>query len=172
MPKANVSPEESVLVVVEGTAACPYWMDHWGPQPADGWTMLEQEEYEPTASFAERLKVVLERHRWQATSAATVLFVAGVASSAATLLARRTLTNALAVHLAQHGGGRLVITEGHGLRESPEAALVALADGLDQLWIDMGVHVGVRVARRRRHHAIPRPSTQPPAPSSPGVEAP
>ena len=51
------SAQESVLVVVEGDAACPLWLNHWGPAPTDDWSMLEQEEGEAQAQFSDRVTI-------------------------------------------------------------------------------------------------------------------
>src|SRR5262245_35733486 len=113
---------ESVLVVVEGHAACPYWMDHWGTEPAADWSMVEQEEWESAEAFRERLEVVLDRERL-AGAAATIVLVSSAATDAPAMASRWELANGVMNHLLRSGGGALVVTRGFGHRGQAQPAL-------------------------------------------------
>lgn len=137
--------QQSVLVVVEGDAACPYWMDHWGPAPELGWSMLEQEEWEPAGAFSERLDAALDRAVYTAGSSEEVVLVTGGRTDAEAMAARWSRASALCRHLAAVGGGQLVLTRGfgHDGREEPE--LSALAEDLAEEWEDSGITICVRL---------------------------
>jgi hypothetical protein len=129
---------ESVLVVVEGEAACPFWMDHWGDEPADGWTMLEQEPWEAVTSFSDRLEVALRR---AAATGATVVLVAAGSTEALAMAARWQISSSIMNHLAACDGGRLLLTRGYGHDGRPDAALDALAEDLLEEWADADIDI-------------------------------
>jgi hypothetical protein len=154
---------ESVLVVVEGDAACPMWMGHWGPQPVDGWSMIEREIWETEAAFSERLWNTVARSTSGDATEHHVMLVAGERTDPAAVAARWDTATTILTHLAQHGGGRLVFTVGHGHDSRSEAELCALADELAAEWADSGVEVTVRVPEALRPAL--RKSSMPPRPS-------
>jgi hypothetical protein len=137
--------QDSVLVVVEGYAACPLWMAHWGTEPEGEWTMLEQEEWEPRSVFIERLRCTLDRGVVGASE--TVVLVTSHRTDDATTAARFELSAVVLNHLTQQGGGQLLLTRGHGADARSEQKLGALAEELTEEWSD------VRVAVRAADHA-------------------
>src|SRR5688572_8809062 len=91
--------QPSVLVVVEKEAVCPYWMEHWGPAPEGDWSMIEQEEWEPDASFAERLGTTLARCSAEESDGEIVVFVASSRKDAAAMAERWSRATSLMSHL-------------------------------------------------------------------------
>jgi hypothetical protein len=132
---------ESVLVVVEGEAACPSWMDHWGDAPEDGWDMLEREEWEPAEMFSERLHTTLVRASADTDASATVVLVAAGSTEPAAMSARWRLAADLMNHLASMGGGRILLTRGYGHDGRAEPALEALAEDLRDEWSGAKIQV-------------------------------
>jgi hypothetical protein len=138
--------ETSVLLVVEGTAAAPLWLDHLGDAPSVGWGMLEQEEWEPVAPFLERLTDVLERDASSAVPTRQVVLVTGLAMARATLAARHLMSLAILRHLSQVGGGTLLLSHGHARADAARDELVDLARELEEEWSDSGIVVATRFA--------------------------
>ncbi len=135
---------ESALVVVEGRAVCPDWMDHLGPPPASGFGVVEQEEWEHLPEFLARLSEVLDRDAVDAGPSRTVVFVGGAWKGRTETAARRLLVLEILTHLARSGGGHLVLSHDH-LRdpESCDELRVMVAD-LAEDWEDAGVAVSTR----------------------------
>jgi hypothetical protein len=144
--------QESVFAVVEGDAACPFWMNHWGTAPKDDWSMLEQEAGECRRDFSARLSDSLVRLGAETGSNDVVLLVVGHRTDEEAVAARWDLATTVLTHLAQHGGGRLLFTRGHGSDARAEASLTALAQELAQEWAWSGIEIGTRL------HEVPRVS--------------
>lgn len=142
--------QQSVLVVVEGDAACPFWMEHWGAEPTDDWSMLEQEEWETTPGFMRRLEDTLAR---VADPELTVVFVTGMRNDPMALASRWELASSLMAHLAQHGGARLVLTRGFGQSRQSAGILAELADDLSDAF-EEAAEVVVRLAEQMQSSEI------------------
>jgi hypothetical protein len=125
--------ESSVLVIVEGQAACPYWMNHWGTELEGDWSMLEQEEWESSEGFLDRLQTALDRDAFGVEST-TIILVASAATDGAAMGTRWDLASNLMNHLRRTGGGELVVTRGFGHRGQPQPALEALVADLVDEW--------------------------------------
>jgi hypothetical protein len=143
-------PKESVLAVVEGDAACPLWMNHWGPAPKDDWSMLEEEVGESRRDFSARLGDALVRLGAETGPNDVVLLVAGHRTDEEAVAARWDLATTVLTQLAQRGGGRLMFTRGHGADARLEASLTALAQELAEEWEWSGIEIGTRL------HEVPR----------------
>jgi hypothetical protein len=146
---------QSVLVVVEGSAACPLWMSHWGAAPTGDWSMVEQEEWESAAAFGDRLSGILERCT-MSDPETVIVFVAGARTDDAAMATRWGTSTTLLAHLSQIGGGNLVLTRGYGHDGRPEPMLAALAADLAEEWDGSGVTVTVKLAEAPRTSQMPK----------------
>src|SRR5512139_861943 len=136
-----MEPVEDTFVVIEGSAACPSWMGHWGDEPECGFSALEQEAWESPASFRARLEECLERRAAFDSSTLTVLLVVGEPGQAEQVTERWKVAVALLAHLLPGGRGRLLLTTGHGSALGTEAELRALAADLNEEWSWSGLAV-------------------------------
>ena len=155
------SAQESVLVVVEGDAACPLWLGHWGPAPTDDWSMLEQEEGEAAPSFSDRVTATLSRCAADPSASDVILFVVGSRSDEAALAARWDLATTVLTHLSQRGGGRLLFTRGYGHDGRAEPALSVFAAELREEWDWAGIEIGTRLREPARAPQVRRASSAP-----------
>lgn len=145
---SDIHPEQSVLVVVEGSAATLSWPSHLGAAPEQGWSLLEQEEWEPAHAFRERVNQTLERCTPDASSNQVVLFfVAGSWMDGDTLAARAHLANDILRHLAQTEGGTFFLTHGHLQDGRLRSELEQLASDLAEEWGNTQLAVRTRFAR-------------------------
>jgi len=142
--------QESVLIVVEAEAACPYWMSHWGAAPMNDWAILEEEAGETRSTFSERLDDSLVRLGAETSSDDVVLLVVGSRTDEQAVAARWDLATTILTQLAQRGGGRLLFTRGHGFDSRSEPALKALAEELSEEWDWSKVEIGTRL------HEVPK----------------
>lgn len=133
---------KAVLVVVEGEAACPLWMKHWGAEPADGWAVLEQEEWETRPAFVVRLRTVVAR--LSSELAPEIVLVTSSRCDPSAVAARWDLATTLLACLVQTGGGELALTRGHGASARAEHALDELTGELAAEWEENGVRVSHR----------------------------
>jgi hypothetical protein len=144
MPTADHRASDSVLVVVEREAACALWSADWGPAPDAGWTLLEQEEWEPAEQFAERLQTTLLRETSDATRPTVLLVTSGLDDDAASS-EHWSLSSSILGHFTVNGGGRLILTTGYGAPRCD--SLESLAEELSDEWASASVSVGVRSGR-------------------------
>ena len=149
MPTPDRRATDSVLVVVEREAACPLWLSDWGPMPEAGWSLIEQEEWEPAEAFAERLQTAIEREMTDATRPAVLLVTSGFSDDDATC-ERFSLSSTILTTLATNGGGRMSLTVGYGHDGRREPALEALAEELSEEFSASPVTVDVRAGRASR----------------------
>jgi hypothetical protein len=141
-----------VLLVVEGTAACALWPAHLGAAPEDGWSVLEQEEWESLSAFSSRLNDTLSRFVRPSASdePSVVTLIASRLWDADSVAARRRIALDVLAHLAQSGGGTLVLSHGHQHDASCREALTKLAGELSPEWADSRVLVSARFEERVR----------------------
>jgi hypothetical protein len=143
----DLETEESVLVVVEGNAATHSWPAHFGAPPEQGWTLLEQEEWEPQGAFLKRMGSTLERSRLGESSKQVVILVAGSWLDEETLRTRAHLANEIVGHLALSGGGTLLLTHGHLHDPLLRSELTSLGIELTEEWDDPRLVVQTRFVR-------------------------
>ena len=143
----DLETEESVLVVVEGNAATLSWPAHLGAPPEQGWSLIEQEEWEPPGAFLARVDGTLERCRLGAASKQLVLLVAGSWLDEETLRARAHLANEILGHLALSGGGTLLLSHGHLHDPQLRGELTSLASDLAEEWDDPRLVIRTRFVR-------------------------
>ncbi len=155
------SVEESVLVVVEGDAACPLWLNHWGPAPVNGWSMLEQEEGETQAAFGERMTSTIERFS-DPESNDVVVIVVGRGTGESACGSRWDLAGTVLTHLSKRAGGRVLFTHGYGCDDAPDASLAAFVAELAAEWSWSGIEIGVRTRGIVRTPQLRRTSAPPP----------
>jgi hypothetical protein len=162
MPTDDRRANESVLVVVERAAATPLWNADWGPTPDEGWSMLEQEEWEPAAAFAERLQLALERQATE-TCQPTVLLVTSAQDDEAAMSERWSLSSVVLGHFTSTAGGRLLLTGGYGQETRAAFALSSLAEELSDEWATASIAIDVRAGRVSRPPGARRvsPSREP-----------
>ncbi|HVU05630.1 MAG TPA: hypothetical protein VHE30_27970 [Polyangiaceae bacterium] len=136
--------DDSVLLVVEGRAAAPSWLAHLGAPPPSGWSVLEQEEWEPVSPFLDRLGDTLARNAFDGEHAETVVVVLGADLDETGLAARRLVLLSVMTELARQGSGTVLLT--HGLVQDARLheELCELADELASEWEDSGVAVHAR----------------------------
>jgi hypothetical protein len=144
---SDFRPDQSVLVVVEGSAATLSWPSHLGAPPEHGWSLLEQEEWEPAHAFRARVNDALERCTVDSTSNQVVLFVAGSWMDGETLAARDRLANDILRQLAQAQGGTFLLSHGHLQDGRLRGELETLASELAEEWDDPRLVVRTRFAR-------------------------
>jgi hypothetical protein len=144
---SDFRPEESVLVIVEGSAATLSWPSHLGAPPAQGWSLLEQEEWENTVAFRARVNDTLARCTLDSTSNQVVLFVAGSWMDDDTLTARACLGNDILRHLAEGEGGTFLLSHGHLQDGRLRDELETFASDLREEWDDPRLVVQTRFAR-------------------------
>jgi len=145
-------PNARVLLVVEGAAACALWPAHLGSTPESGWSALEQEEWESLTAFSTRLNDVLSRFLVASIpdEPAVVTLVASRFWDAESVAARRRVALDVLAHLAQSGGGTLVLSHGHQYDVTCREALTKLAAELSPEWADSRVHVCAGFEERAR----------------------
>jgi hypothetical protein len=153
--------EDSVLVVVEGSAATLSWPAHLGTPPEQGWSLLEQEEWEPFDSFSRRVNDSLERSDPGVGSRQVVLLVAGSWMDEETLTGRARLSNDILRHLAQAEGGTFLLSHGHLQDARLRGELTSLASDLAEEWDDSRLVVRTRFARPSSLPGPRRPSDAP-----------
>ncbi|HEX4339223.1 MAG TPA: hypothetical protein VH062_25120 [Polyangiaceae bacterium] len=149
-----------VLLVVEGSAACPMWPAHLGAPPEDGFSVLEQEEWESMCAFGARLEVTLGRATSQGDGTFVVALVTSGFWDPASLRARRRLALDILAHLAETEGSALLLTHGHQHDAGSRDALGALAAELAPDWADARVTVSARLEERARR-VEPRKASSP-----------
>src|SRR3954471_17993510 len=131
-------PNARILLIVEGTAASDLWPAHLGATPENGWSVLEQEEWESLTAFSSRLNETLSRFILPAVSdePSVVTLIASRCWDAESVAARRRVALDVLAHLAQSGGGTLVLSHGHQHDASCREALTKLAAELSPEWAD------------------------------------
>jgi hypothetical protein len=114
--------------------------------------VLEQEEWESLTAFSERLNDALSR--FVLAQAPDEPFVVALVASkfwdAASVAARRRLSLDVLAHLAQAGGGTLLLSHGHQHDAESRDALTKLAAELSPEWTDSSVFVSARFEERAR----------------------
>lgn len=145
---------ESVLLVVEGSAAIPAWPSHLGAPPEAGWSVLEQEEWESAGTFLGRVNQTLEPGALMSGAAQVVVLVAGSWMDEGTLRARDHLANEILGQLARAGGGTLLLSYGALQDAALRGQLTELAADLAAEWDDSRLVVRTRFARPSR---LPEP---------------
>jgi hypothetical protein len=150
-------PDECVLLVVEGSAACEHWPSHLGAPPDAGWSVLEQEEWEPLSGFLERLSNVTPMLAGGGERPVVAL-ISSRFWDACSIDARRRLALDILAHLAQAGGGTLLLTHGHQHDALAREALTALAQELSPEWEESRVLVSTRFEERSRRTETRKPS--------------
>lgn len=153
--------ESALLLVVEGRAAIPLWPGHLGPAPRDGWTMLEQEEWETGHSFENRLTETLGRDALDPHGARVVVLVASAWTDERSLSARQQLAVSLLTHLAQQGGGELFVTLGHEHDAEARDELAQFVASLAEEWASSGIVVSTRFSEPARRRDVRRISEAP-----------
>lgn len=145
-------PNARILLVVEGTAASDLWPAHLGATPENGWSVLEQEEWESLSAFSNRLNEALSRFILPADfdEPSVVTLVASRFWDAESVAARRRIALDVLAHLAQAGGGTLVLSHGHQHDAFCRDALTKLAAELSPEWADSRVVVSARFEERAR----------------------
>jgi hypothetical protein len=123
-------------------------MEHWGTDPEGDWSMLEQEEWEPDAAFAERLGTTLARSSAEDSEAEVVLFVMSSRDDAPAMTERWSRANSLMSHLARFNRAQLVLTRGYGYGDEVDSMLSDLGEELREAWADAGVSVLVQLPER------------------------
>jgi hypothetical protein len=139
-----------VLLVVEGSAACPMWPPHLGAPPDEGFAVLEQEEWESMSAFCARLDETLTRATLHCDDGLVVTLVTSGYWDSASVAARRRLALDILSHLAEIDGSALLLSHGHQHDHGNRDALAALAAELAPEWADARVIVSARFEERTR----------------------
>ena len=152
MAPSFFQPNARVLLVVEGAAAVALWPAHLGAAPESGWSALEQEEWESLTAFSDRLNDVLARFLLSSIpdEPTVVTLVASRFWDTESVSARRRVALDVLAHLAEAGGGTLVLSHGHQHDASSREALTKLAAELSPEWADSRVLVCTRFEERVR----------------------
>ncbi|HEX3596311.1 MAG TPA: hypothetical protein VHU80_14475 [Polyangiaceae bacterium] len=148
-----------VLLVVEGSAASPMWPAHLGAPPDEGWSVLEQEEWESMSAFCARLEETLARATLHSEEGLVVTLVTSGYWDPASVAARRRLALDILAHLAETEGSALLLSHGHQHDHGAREALTALAAELAPEWADARVLVSARFEERPRRE--PRKASSP-----------
>jgi hypothetical protein len=154
MPRESFHFESALLLVVEGRAAAPLWLGHLGPAPRDGWTMLEQEEWESATAFQSRLGETLDRDALDPHGARVIVLVASDWMDERSQASRRQLAASLLAHLARQGGGEFVVTHGYGHDSRAREELAQFVALLADEWQSSGIVVSTRFAEAPRRSEV------------------
>ena len=154
-------------MVIEGSAAVESWPAHLGAPPEQGWSVVEQEEWEPGDTFLGRVGGALEDCAREAESSLVVVLIAGSWVDEATNASRARLANDIVWNLARAGGGTLLLSHGHLHDAELRSELSLLASDLAEEWTDGSVAVRTRFARPSR---LPEPRKASEYPRAYGLE--
>jgi hypothetical protein len=114
--------------------------------------VLEQEEWESLSAFSGRLNDALSRFVLQSAvgEPAVVTLIASRFWDVESIAARRRIALDVLAHLAQSGGGTLLLSHGHQHDAACRDALMKLAAELSPEWADSRVLVSTRFEERTR----------------------